>query len=329
MTEETPPWLVHGGALAAAAAHFGQPESAWLDLSTGINPESWPGAASLAFSWRGLPDPAETAALERACADYLGVESAHVCALPGSETGLRLLGRLLPDSVCVASPGYGTHREMAPDACPVAPDALEGADGKTLVLANPANPQGLLRPRAAMEQLLAARGAGWLVVDEAFADACPDDSMAPLVNDGTRLVVLRSFGKFFGLAGLRLGFLLAPVAIGRTMRGLLGAWPVSTAAIAIGRAALRDRVWIGDARRRLGTRAARLDRILRRAGLEPRGECPLFRLTESPDAQAVFLRLAQRAILARPFSYAPRWLRFGLPGDDAGFARLEEALLDG
>ncbi|MCW1427482.1 threonine-phosphate decarboxylase [Novosphingobium sp. JCM 18896] len=311
-------WTWHGGGLAAARAHFGEGDAPWLDLSTGINPNPWPVPADLAIDWQALPDEAGLAALERAAADHFGADPQHVCALPGTEIGLRMAGDVLPGPAVHLAPTYRTHGDMFGGSRPV---TLAEAGDETLIVANPRNPDGATY---AADDLLAHRG--WLVIDEAFADGSPELSLADRVADDRRLVIFRSFGKFFGLAGLRLGFVIAPRAVIARFRARLGAWPVAAAGIAIGTAAYRDDAWITASRADLPCRAAALDTVLARHGLAARGNCPLFRLVETDQAEALFERLARRAILTRPFDYDPRWLRLGLPGNDADLARLDTAL---
>jgi cobalamin biosynthetic protein CobC len=219
---------------------------------------------------------------------------------------------------------------MVSGAAPVDLDRLDEADGQTLILANPNNPDGRIHGVADLLALLDRRGSdGWLVVDEAFADGHPGISLATFVADDRRLMLLRSFGKFFGLAGLRLGFLVAPRAIIARVRDRLGAWPVSAAAIAIGTAAYRDTAWIEAMRDQLQREAKALDALLLGHGYQPIGQSPLFRLIETPHAMALFERLAGQAILTRPFDSQPHWLRIGLPADAMGLARLERALRHG
>lgn len=326
------PWSWHGGALAAAAAHFGADGPAWIDLSTGINPHPWPGAATLTPDWTRLPEADDLAALEAAAAARFGADPAHVCALPGTETGLRLLGALLPGPARYRAPSYRTHAAMLGGARPVDESALgaDGAESRTadsLILANPNNPDGTLRPRAAMRALYdRVRAPGWLIVDEAFADATPQHSLAADVDDRRRLALFRSFGKFYGLPGLRLGFLIGPRPLLARMRAILGAWPVSAAALTLGPAAYRDEGWATAMRARLADEAAGLDALLARHGLRAAGSCPLFRLIETPDAPALFAHLARRHILTRPFDTAPHRLRLGLPADAAARDRLDAAL---
>ncbi|WP_294254708.1 threonine-phosphate decarboxylase [uncultured Sphingomonas sp.] len=318
----------HGGNLAAARARFGG--GPWLDLSTGINPVPWTVPANLDVELGPLPDPSLLAALEAAAAVYFGAPPENVCAVPGSEMGLRLLGPALGGRACHHVPGYRTHGAAFAGSLPLTTGASVPGD-TTLLLANPNNPCGTLRDGAALETLLAERTAagGWLIVDEAFADAHPEESIASLVDDARRLIVFRSFGKFFGLAGLRLGFVLAPRPILARYRALLGDWPIDATALAIGTRAYRDRTWIDATRTSLAAKAAIFDRLLETHGLLPEGKSPLFRLISHPDAAAIFERLARAHILARPFDYAPHWLRFGIPADTTALDRVDQALRHG
>ncbi|QIG79059.1 threonine-phosphate decarboxylase CobD [Stakelama tenebrarum] len=321
----------HGGRLDAARARFGGREQAWIDLSTGINPVPWPDAAACAADWATLPSPAALKALEEQAARYFGVDADHVCALPGSETGLRLLPQILPLPGVHIGPTYRTHSEIFPASRSCEADAALATPPGAILIANPNNPDGRIRSATKMRGLLARleQQEGWLIVDEAFADTDPAISLATDIGTGRRLIIFRSFGKFFGLAGLRLGFVLAPPRIVRSYRALLGDWPLNAAALSIGTAAYTDGEWIERTRRQLPASAARLDDLLNKHGLTPIGACPLFRLIETGRASALFEGLARHAILTRPFDYAANWLRIGLPGDEAAWRRLDAALADG
>ncbi len=323
-------WTVHGGNVSSAQKAFPHAPAPWLDLSTGINPDRWPDVAELTIDWQPLPDEAGLRGLERTAAAYFGATGVDVCGLPGTESGLRGLCHLgFPAPHRHVAPGYGTHAQALPGSVAIVrADLNDAADaGGTIVLANPANPDGHLMT---VDDVLAlarrvARAGGWLIVDEAFVDAHPGASIIPHLTGTEPVVVLRSFGKFFGLAGVRLGFAAAPAPIIAVWRTMLGGWPLSAAAITIGTAAYADTAWITRTQGILPVRAAALDQVLRRHGLEPAGASPLFRLTHCPAA-ALFDRLARAGILTRPFDYAPRWLRFGVPATDADLARLEAAL---
>lgn len=326
----TPAFLHHGGNLAAAARRFGGDPGEWLDLSTGLNPVPWPTERVPAPDWRALPDPAALAALEHSAARHFGADPALTCAVSGSETALRLLGAILALPGRALIPAYRTHAEAFTPSRAIGFGEAP-ADGEVVVLANPNNPDGLLRSPAQIldwHERIAAAG-GWLIVDEAFADCHPDATIAPAVRAGTRLIVLRSFGKFFGLAGLRLGFVIAPPSLAARLRGLLGSWPVHAAALTIGAAAYADAGWTARTRRDLPARAAALDAVLRRRGLEPQGACPLFSYLTGCDAAALFAGLAQARILTRPFAERPDALRLGVPAAPEALDRLDRALADG
>lgn len=323
-------WTVHGGRLSDAQRAFPGTEMPWLDLSTGINPEPWPGTNTLTFDWERLPDEAALHALEAAAAACFGARSQQVLALPGTEFGLRGLASLaLPAPFRHVWPGYRTHAEALPRSEAIAFEtaAKQAARGGTIMLANPSNPDGRLVPPAdllALAHRLAEAG-GWLVIDEAFVDAHSGHSIVPLLDGTEPVIVTRSFGKFFGLAGVRLGFAVGPTETIARWRDALGNWPLSAAAIGIGSAAYADGEWIAATRSALFDRAAAMDRVLRRHGLEPIGACPQFRLMEC-DAAELFERLARAGILTRPFDYNPRWLRLGVPAQPDDLDRLDRAL---
>lgn len=312
-------FTAHGGRVAAARATFGGDD--WIDLSTGIAPWNWPVETAQPPLDR-LPEPDEIAALESAAAHAFGVaDPACVVAVPGTDLAMRVMAPLLGAAhAAVLTPGYAGHAAAWPDASTiphVTPDAVAGCD--LLVLASPANPDGRVADPALLRTLARDR---IVVVDEAYAD--PEPGLAAEASD--RLVVLRSFGKFYGLPGLRLGFVIAGPKVVDRLRAMLGDWPVNAPAIAIGTAAYRDAPWRAKQQARIVEAGAMLDRLLGDAGLTIVGSAPLFRLVAHPRAHALFAALARHAILTRPFADAPDRLRIGLPRGAAALARLAAAL---
>jgi cobalamin biosynthesis protein CobC len=321
-------FAVHGGRLGDARAAF--PDvTGWADLSTGVAPWAYPCTIAEADN-RRLPDPRALAALEAAAASSFGVTAERVVAVPGSDLALRLLGAIVPGRAAVVGPGYSGHRLMwgEREVMPVAqgdfPGAADACDA--LVLARPNNPDGWVAdqamPRAAAAKL-AARG-GALIVDEAFVDATPEQSLA--ASDWPGLIVLRSFGKFFGLPGLRLGFVIAPPAMAKRLRALIGDWPVSAPAISAGGAAYADTDWQAAQRERLAAGSARLRALLTQHGLAIVGSTAFFTLVASPHRDALFAHLARAGVLTRPFTEPRDWLRFGLPGAESEWQQLSDAL---
>ncbi len=323
----------HGGRIDMARAAF--PHIArWTDLSTGIAPWSYRLAAPAEAAER-LPDPAELAALEAAAAAFFGADPARVVVVPGSDLAMRLLGLLLGRRSfvfrpAIVLPGYSGHAAMWGGhdavACTTAEIASIAPTHDALVLARPNNPDGLVADPLLLEWAaltMAARG-GHLIVDEAFADADEPGSLAGC--DWPGLIVLRSFGKFFGLAGLRLGFVIAPPAIGADLRALIGDWPISGPALATGLAAYRDPAWHIAQRSRLATASQRLADLVNRHGIAIVGRTAFFALASTEHRDRLFVHLAQAGVLTRPFDYEPHWLRIGLPREESDWARLDEAL---
>lgn len=321
--------LEHGGKLRQAAARHGIPLEDWLDLSTGINPNGWPVPEISPLCWARLPEDDD--GLEQAAQSYYGAE--HLLPVAGSQAAIQALPRLRPQSrVAVPDPGYAEHayawRNAGHAVAAVAPERLDEVvqDSDVLLLIHPNNPTGA---RFSVEQLLAwharlaARG-GWLVVDEAFMDVTPGHSLCTY-SARPGLIVLRSLGKFFGLAGARVGFVCAQASLLAQLHGILGPWSVSGPARRVATSALSDRAWQDTARQRLGTDGARLQALLARHGLNPDGGCALFQWVRTPCAQGLHEALARQGILTRLFIESSS-LRFGLPGDEIAWARLEAAL---
>lgn len=317
----------HGGDLAAAIARHGGAPGDWLDLSTGINPRAWPHPKSLpplaGPLWQRLPDPDGLEALLTAARRAYSVPPvAAIVAAPGASALIRLAPRLArPATVAIPTP---TYNELGPAFAAEGWRVTDrpGPGVTAAVIVNPNNPDGRLWSRR--DLLLLAEALDLLVVDESFADPSPELSLAPSTGRDS-LVVLRSFGKFFGLAGLRLGFAIgAPAAIAR-LAELLGPWAVSGPATEIGARALADAGWITAERARLKADAGRLSELGRAAGWREVGGTALFRTFDTADARTARDRLAASQIWSRIFPHSRSWLRLGLPGD-AGWVRLEAAL---
>jgi cobalamin biosynthesis protein CobC len=326
----SPPPLIdlfrtHGGRVDLARRVF--PDVAnWIDLSTGIAPWSYPLSVA---DCRVLPSPDALAELEGAAADCFGCAPQTVIAVPGTDLALRLIGSLLPGHMGVVGPGYSGHVTMwnGRSTAVTASAIVEAATRfDALVLARPNNPDGLI---VSCDEMMSAaralneRGA-MLIVDEAFVDADPQLSITGKRWPAT--VILRSFGKFYGLAGLRLGFVVAPDPIAAKLRKLLGDWPICAAALATGLTAYRDVLWQAAQRKRLRDMSFRLDAVLATNHLDVTGGTHMFRLIETRRADALFFHLAAAGILTRPFADNALRLRLGLPADDAALDRLSNAL---
>ena len=303
----------HGGQLRSAMRAWPDAPTRWIDLSTGVNPRPYQAPRASAKARGRLPFAEEIAALEAVAGATFGVDDpGRVLATAGAESALRQLPQFLRAKTAqIIGPTYASHAEAWERGGARTVDREDQA--RVVVLVNPNNPDGRVHAPGdllALADRMTARG-GWLIVDESFAEVSPGPSIS--ARNHPRIVALRSFGKFFGLAGLRLGFVLGPPALVRGLRAQQGDWPVSADAIVAGLAAYADAGWITRTRARLSLDAAWLDGRLSRAGFEIVGGASLFRLVRAADAAERFSRLCAHGILTRPFADNPTWLRFGLP----------------
>lgn len=318
----------HGGNLDQAMSRYGGAADDWIDLSTGINRIAYPVPPLSEAAWSALPTREALASLHQAARSAYGT-SAEVLAVAGAQAAIQLIPRLgSPGHARVLGPTYNEHTAaLRAEGWQVEEvNDLAGLSGAELaVVVNPNNPDGRTWEPARLKEL--AKSVGRLIVDESFADPVMQLSLAPDLG-AAGLLVLRSFGKFYGLAGLRLGFVLGSAAEIEALSAMAGPWPVSGPAIEIGVLALKDRAWAEATARRLRADATRLDRLAEAAGWRPAGGTLLFRLYDTDNAQAAQIALAEHQIWSRSFPYSARWIRLGLPGGSAEWARTEAAFAD-
>jgi cobalamin biosynthetic protein CobC len=316
----------HGGNLDLAQQRFGGRAEDWIDLSTGINRLPYPVGEVSSRAWSALPSRAEIDALHQA-AQHAYRTRAPIVALGGAQAAIQALPQLAPPGRArILAPTYNEYAGVLSAAGwkveeVSALDALAGAD--LAIVVNPNNPDG--RCHSPKDLLALLPRVGRLVIDESFADAVPQLSLASEA-DRPGLLILRSFGKFYGLAGLRLGFALGNSSDIARLVAMSGPWPVSGAAIAIGCRALRDDAWAEATSTRLARDCVRLDGMVQSQGWTLVGGTPLFRLYETPNALAAQEKLARGQIWSRVFAREPTWLRLGLPGSESEWARLAEVL---
>lgn len=327
----TPP-IRHGGGLSRAIGLYGGTAPDWLDLSTGINPCPPPLPHIPASAWHRLPDADLVDRAEKAAAAFYGTGRRQPLVVPGTQSVIQHLPTLaVPGrAVAVLGPTYGEYgRVLSASGFPVDPitdpDALRPDHGLAVIV-NPNNPTGRLFPRdtlLAIADRMAGQG-GRLVVDEAFGDGVSGNSVGAEAFSHPGLIVFRSFGKVFGHAGIRLGFVMAMPTVLHRLADALGPWAVSGPALVVAEHLLRGD--IDGLRARIAERKAGLDAVLSQAGLCTIGGTHLFSLVEVADGAALQHALCERQILTRNFDYAPGWLRIGLTPDAASDLRLLRAL---
>ncbi|RED53308.1 threonine-phosphate decarboxylase CobD [Aestuariispira insulae] len=327
--------LHHGGNRDWAKAQFSFTGEQWLDLSTGINAAPYPVPPLSDDGFNRLPDPSDSVRLKKAASAYYQAPSpAHLAIAPGSQALIQWLPRLRQKSkVAVIAPTYQEHHhawslaghevrefESLATARESSPDVI--------VIVHPNNPTGTLTERKLLLEIageLAGRG-GWLVLDEAFGDVTPDDCLDDAV-DHPGLVILRSFGKFFGLAGVRLGICITNTTLASMLETAMGPWIVPGPTLEIATAAYGDTAWIEATRRQIAKDAIRLDNLLTKASCKIVGGTDLFRLAETDDASKLLRHLGDDGIMIRPFEYRLDWLRFGIPSNESDWLRLQKSLL--
>ena len=323
------PGLLHGGNLVAARQLFPNAPEPFIDLSTGINPHSYPAPPLSPDLFARLPEAAAVDRLAAIAAEAYGAPSRDcVVPAPGTQILLAPVAALVrPGKAAVLGPTYAEFSRAAAlaghDVAEVQ-DISELRDADLAIVANPNNPDGRIFKKHQLLDLADARRrrGGLLVVDEAFMDVGPVGASLSGEVAGRDIVVLRSFGKFFGLAGLRLGFALAGPEIAARLAAALGPWAVSGPAVAIGQTALADTAWIHAMRERLDDEARCVDAVFGGAGVEVLGGTSLFRLVRMSAADRLFHHLGRAGILVRRFPENAMWLRIGLPGDPASWDRL-------
>lgn len=324
--------IAHGGALYEAMARYGGTASEWLDLSTGISPFTLPLPEFSNDVWRRLPEQTELLRVGDLAMRYYGASVLPV-AVPGSQAAIQLLPWLTPNAerAAIVSPTYGEYEQayLRMGMTVEHVDTLEAAAATragAVVLANPNNPDGRETMRDDIFGFARAHRDRLVIVDEAFADMRQDLSMAGAAGMEPNILVMRSFGKFFGLAGLRLGFVFAEPRLAKTLNDRLGPWAVSGPALAIASHAFSRIDLVGDIRDRIDKANAMTRSALRMAGVSIVGEAALFFYCEVGNGEAVREALASRQVLVRAFEHSPTRIRVGLVPDELSAVRLRETL---
>lgn len=326
----------HGGELARAVQTYGIERAKWIDLSTGVNPNGFEIKGLPQSCFHRLPEHSDLAALEVIARDAYGVrENTALIAAPGSEFLIHALPQIRNSSrVAVLSPTFSSHEaawRRYGHEVRLIDDLSALGDETVVVVVNPNNPDGrVIKPGKlkSLAQKLEERG-GLLVIDEAFADIDPGVSFVP-IHDRDNVVVLRSIGKFYGVAGVRLGFAVGANRHLEGLRTILGAWAVSGPAIEVGAQVLSDKSWAQTTRAVLNRQSVQHQQIFSSMGVKVIGGTTLFHLIEMNDARTLHVELAKRGVWTRVFDYDPRWMRLGLCKSQNQLSRfaslLEEAL---
>ena len=256
----------HGGQLNVYAQHYGISQALWLDLSTGINPGGYFKSDVPDNVLRDLPHDDD--GLQQAASDYYGSDA--LLMVPGSSWAIQNLPQVLLkhrpsiNKVLLPQLGYSEHQQawlasgVMAEFYSGTPSAAQLKTCDVCVLINPNNPSTHLLSKDTVLNIAQQlqQHSAWLIVDEAFLDTRPCNSVTGENEENT--IVLRSLGKFFGLAGLRVGSVIACDSILTHLNSLLPPWALSHPARFIAKHALQDTVWIQQTRLRLQQQANKL-----------------------------------------------------------------------
>ena len=322
--------LTHGGELDSAVRLYGGRRDKWLDLSTCINQLPYPFMGVPRSDYSRLPDSNDYSACLEVARRAWSVDSGRIVFGSGSQSLIQILPYMFePQEVAIVGFTYqehlncwsrAGHRVYVTDS----PDTAESTS-RIIIAVNPNNPDGRIWDDLyPLSRRLSMKG-GTLIIDEAFCDLVPEISLAGSVDD--HLVVLRSLGKFYGLAGLRFGAVICSDLLADRLEERLGPWSVSVPSLVAATKALSDSRWRVRTSKKLSFARGALEGVLRESGLSIVGGTDLFVLVEHPQAQKLSRHLAERHhILVRDFNERPHWLRFGVPFKRGRLNRLQRAL---
>ena len=305
----------HGGDLDKVVKFYGGRKEEWIDLSTGINPHSYPYKDIRISDLRNLPEQTNMENLNKVAKIYFQT-NATISPISGAQTAINILPFLLPNkNISILEPTYSEYRKVFS----VFSREIKSVkrlnqlkNSQIAILCNPNNPDGTLYSSKDLIEL--SQSVETLIVDESFIDLYPDVSLSKKINNKTdNIIIIRSFGKFFGLAGLRLGFIISGTKINLKINSLIGPWPVSTIASDIAIKALSDDIWIKKTMDELKKGSKILDGLAHNLNWEILGGTNLYRLYKTPNAKKTQSILANHKIWSRRFNYSQKWIRLGLP----------------
>ena len=304
----------HGGDIDNAIKKYGGNKDDWIDLSTGINPNHYPYKLINIRELQNLPYKNDIDNLNKLAKKYFQT-TACVRAVSGAQGGINILPFLLPNkTVSILSPTYNEYQNVFSNSLKKiinVKNLSELKKSQIAIICNPNNPDGKLYSNDNLLKI--SKSVEYLIIDESFIDQYPRKSLSHKLDDQTNILILRSFGKFFGLAGIRLGFLISNKEIDKKIQFLIGNWPISNVAINVASKALIDHVWIMNTISFLKEGSYFLDCLASEINWKVVGGTNLYRLYETPNAHDAQNKLANFKIWSRRFSYSKKWIRLGIP----------------
>ena len=304
----------HGGDIDNAIKKYGGNKDSWIDLSTGINPHYYPYTIINAHQLKNLPCKNDIDNLNKLAKKYFQT-SANVTAVSGAQAGINILPFLLPNkTVSILSPTYNEYQNVFSNNLTKISNVenlSELKNSQIAIVCNPNNPDGKLYSNEDLLEI--SKNVEYLIIDESYIDQYPEKSLSKKIDDQSNIIIIRSFGKFFGLAGIRLGFLISNKELNKKIEFLIGTWPISNIAINIANKALKDDIWIMNTISFLKEGSYFLDCLASEVSWKVVGGTNLYRLYETPNAEHAQYKLANFRIWSRRFIYSKKWIRLGIP----------------
>ena len=315
----------HGGDIDLAIKKYGGEREDWIDLSTGINGTSYPWQQSIKFELRNLPSNKLLVNLERAAsAAYKVAENTETAAVSGAQQIISLLPICLKsyNSVAILGPTYNEYEKAFKSSgikAQTVSEVSKLSSSDIAIIVNPNNPTGKVIAEEILDDL--SKKVRILIIDESFKTFS-----SRRIQKFENVIQINSLGKFFGLAGVRLGFVSGPSDFIKSVRRMLGPWPISSIAAEIGTIALNDNTWISEMEKILLEGSNVLHKACSTKNWKLVGKTNLFHTYATSSSLEVEKQFAAHYIWIRTFDYSETWVRLGIPTSKYEWTRVRQAL---
>ncbi len=317
--------IQHGGDIDLAIKKYGGQRADWIDLSTGINRTSYPWQENVKVELRDLPSNKLLRSLEKAASRaYKVAEDKDTAAVQGAQQIISLLPICLKNynSVAILGPTYNEYEKAFKSSeikAETVSEVSKLSSSDIAIVVNPNNPTGKVIAEEILNDL--SKKVRILIIDESFKMFS-----SRRIQKFDNVIQINSLGKFFGLAGVRLGFVSGPSNFIKSVRGMLGPWPVSSIAAEIGKIALNDQAWISQMEKILLEGSDVLHRACNRKNWKLIGKTNLFHTYATSSSLKVEKQFAAHYIWIRTFDYSETWVRLGIPTSKYEWTRVRQAL---
>ena len=317
--------IQHGCDIDLAIKKYGGERADWIDLSTGINRTSYPWQESVKVELRDLPSSKLLMGLEKAASRaYKVAEGADTAAVQGAQQIISLLPICLKNynSVAILGPTYNEYEKAFKSSgikAETVSEVSKLSSSDIAIIVNPNNPTGKVIAEEILDDL--SKKVRILIIDESFKMFS-----SRRIQKFDNVIQINSLGKFFGLAGVRLGFVSGPSDFIKSVRVMLGPWPDSSVAAEIGIIALNDKTWISAMEKILLEGSNVLHEACNTKNWKLVGKTNLFHTYATSNCVEVEEQFAAHYIWIRTFDYSKSWVRLGIPTSKYEWARVRQAL---